>query len=189
MREYITHNHTAVHQSMQFQKCKAKLRPGDIMMVWDFAMDYSHHHQNGLQRDNWGVWRTTLLPVAIYRVGADGQLKLDIFYSDDLNHSNKMVQYCLEKVVRHYQGVLEADGQNLRRVFIWSDGCAAQFKSRHMITYEVVQSLHLSYETRDGRKVPSPKTQHHFFASCHGKNLSDALSGMIKRDGVSWYLL
>jgi hypothetical protein len=186
MREYIIHNHIAVHQSFAFNRCRSKLRPGDIMIVLDFSMNYSHKHQDALQSDHWGAWQTTILPAIIYRVNEKGQLLLEayVFYSDDLHHSNKFVQHCIEKLVKHYQGMVEGekDGKkiDLRRVFLWSDGCSAQFKSRHMMLYEAVTSLRLTHTRRDGEVVESPTFQHHFFASCHGKNLCDAMAGLIK---------
>lgn len=182
LREYILHDHKARHQSKEFQRCRDKLRTGQIMIIGDFAMNYGHHHQDGLQGDHWGVWQTTILPFVIYRRGKDGRLLLEsyVVYSDDLNHSNKFVQHAIAEVVRHYQVILEVDSVDLTHVFMWSDGCAAQFKSRHMMRWYAVESADVTHQRNDGSKVCAPLFRHEFFASCHGKNLCDAMAGFIK---------
>ena len=96
MKEYVIHNHVAIHQSVEFQRCKSQLRPEDILAIADFGMNYSHRHQDGCQQEYWAAWQTTLLPFVIYRMGKNGKLLLEayIIYSDDLNHSNKFVHVC-----------------------------------------------------------------------------------------------
>ena len=49
-----------------------------------------------------------------------------------------------------------------------------------MMLYEVVGSLNMTHLREDSRVVEALQFMHNFFASCHGKNLCDALSGMIK---------
>lgn len=72
------------------------------------------------------------------------------------------------------------DDQDLTQVFMWSDGCSAQFKSRHMMRWYAMDSPGLTHQRDDGREVDAPLFWHSFFASCHGKNLCDAMAGFIK---------
>lgn len=64
-----------------------------------------------------------------------------ILYRDDLNHSNKPVQYCTNKSMKHYQGVMGEEGCDRKRVFLGSDGCSIQIKSHHMVLYEAIPAL------------------------------------------------
>ncbi|CAM9963133.1 unnamed protein product, partial [Choristocarpus tenellus] len=52
---------------------------------------------------------------------------------------------------------------------IWSDGCGSQFKNRWQMWW-VSQSL-----VRMGISAV-----HNFFASCHGKSLSDGVGAVVK---------
>ena len=112
----------------------------------------------------------------------NGKLVLEarVYTSADLNHSNNMVQYCLEDLIRAYTNDMREEGVKVRRVYIWSDGCSQQFKSRYQALWVALTARkRLSYTAVDGEVVVI-EVHHHFFASCHGKNLSDALSGLIK---------
>lgn len=42
--EDIIHKPTAVPQSFTFNPCRSRLKPGDIMMRWDYSMNDSHRH-------------------------------------------------------------------------------------------------------------------------------------------------
>ena len=58
--------------------------------------------------------QTTILPFVVYRQIKD-ELRLEghVFASDDLNHSNKMVQHCMSIVIQHYQEVLHSEGKTV----------------------------------------------------------------------------
>ena len=118
--KYTKHNHIARHQAREFQNCKRRLRVGDIMIIVDFAMNWCHRHQDELQSAHWCPWQTTLLIFVVYR-RVKGGLRLEghVFYSDDLNHSNKMVQHCFEIEVKHYQKVMREEGGSLQGIHIW----------------------------------------------------------------------
>ncbi|CAM9660217.1 unnamed protein product, partial [Choristocarpus tenellus] len=57
----------------------------------------------------------------------------------------------------------------LEILHIWSDGCGSQFKNRRQMWW-VSQSL-----ARTGISVVN-----NFFASCHGKSLSDGVGAVVK---------
>jgi len=186
VEDYRPHEYVAQNQAREFQKCKTTLQEGEIMVVLDFGMKKTHQHQDALQSDHWSAWQTTLLPMVIYRVKG-GKLVLEsvIYYSDDLNHSNKFVQKCLTDLAMRYHRQMKEEGHQLRNIILWSDGCAAQFKSRHQMLWIAHQSKEdLKYKGKNGSVLPAPTVEHHFFASCHGKNLCDAMAGLVK----SWLM-
>jgi len=180
MKKFVVHAYDAKWQADEFQRCKDGLGPEDICIVIDFAMNYGHAHQDAVQSEHWSKHQSTVAPVAIWYRDKDGNLVMEaiIFISEDTKHSNKFVQYVLEKVIKSYQEKLwgECNERELKRVHVWSDGCAGQFKNRNQLYWLVRIINSLSFKAA----VSGPYVSHNFFASCHGKGPSDALAAIIK---------
>ena len=87
-----------------------------------------------------------------------------VFLSDDLSHDSNMVQVILEKTKVYLQGVMQ-----LEKMVIFSDGCAAQYKSKRPF-------FHLAL-TADA----DVQMERCYFGSRHGKSLCDACGGVVKR--------
>ena len=181
MKKFVVHAYDAKWQADEFQRCKDGLGPNEICIVIDFAMNYGHAHQDAVQSEHWSKHQSTVVPVAIWYRDKDGNLVMEaiIFLSEDTKHSNKFVQYVLEKVIKAYQEKLwgDNDERELKRVHVWSDGCAGQFKNRNQLYWLVRIINSLSFKTA---AVSGPYVTHNFFASCHGKGPSDALAAIIK---------
>jgi len=101
-----------------------------------------------------------------------------VYTSADRQHTHNFVKVVLDDVLAYYKAVMEeaAGGQKgffLRRMCLWSDGCAAQFKNRFQMS-KLVELV--TKDTRFGLEG----AEHHFFASCHGKGPSDAVGGWTK---------
>ncbi len=179
MKKFVVHAYDAKWQADEFQRCKDGLGRHDICIVIDFAMNYGHAHQDAIQSEHWSKHQSTVVPVAIWYRDKDGNLVMEaiIFISEDTKHSNKFVQYVLEKVIKAYQEKLWGDDEReLKRVHVWSDGCAGQFKNRNQLYWLVRIINSLSFKAA----VSGPYVSHNFFASCHGKGPSDALAAIIK---------
>lgn len=154
-------------------------------------MNYNHEPQDSLQQNFWISMQSTMVPVAIFRK-LNGLIVQEAmtFISTDTNHDNKMVQHILSKVISHYQKqVLKDDGVELKHVYLWTDGCAAQFKCRFQFHWLSQLGKYLAEFDRRvldtegilfdvAGKVPI--VSHSFFASCHGKGPCDALAGIYK---------
>jgi hypothetical protein len=110
-----------------------------------------------------------LIPVIVYTREASGDITKtcawsEVFLSDDLKHSNQMVQHVLNSVVQK----LVVKNTALSHVHIWSDGCGDQLKNRwqaYFICTHGFRGIHFS---------------HNFFQSCHGKGPSDSEGAVIK---------
>lgn len=179
MKKFVVHAFDAKWQADEFQRCKDTLGLNDICIVIDFAMNYGHAHQDAIQSEHWSKHQSTIVPVAIWYRDKYGNLVMEaiIFVSEDTKHSNKFVQYVLEKVIKAYQEKLWGDNEReLKRVHVWSDGCAGQFKNRNQLYWLVRIINSLSFKAA----VSGPYVTHNFFASCHGKGPSDALAAIIK---------
>ena len=87
-----------------------------------------------------------------------------VIFTPDLNHSNKMIQFIIEKAVVEYKQQSEHD---ISHMHIWSDGCGSQLKNRWQL-YWLMEGL-------GNIKLP-----HNVFQSCHGKAPSDSEGAVVK---------
>ena len=53
-------------QALQFDEAKKQLQIGDILLIMDFATNYSHHRQDEIHGAFWCRRQTTLHPIIIY---------------------------------------------------------------------------------------------------------------------------
>lgn len=94
-------------------------------------------------------------------------MEYHFYISDDKKHDSYFVQHCLQL---HWDSVLEG-GFTPRNHWIWSDGCAGQFKSR--IPWYFVS------------RYPEITNGHNcmwsFFGSGHGKGPHDGAGAVLKR--------
>ena len=168
--QYVLHSHISKHQSRAIKRCEATLKHGDVIIITDFGANIDHKHQDGRQSEHFSHYQTTILPMVILRKDGKGiRLEALIFISNDTTHSNAFVQYCLNKTIEKMDDRTEG---GVKRVHIWSDGCAQQFKNRYQMLYVA--------DGKKGKEGQIITVFHHFFASCHGKNLCDAVTGFVK---------
>ena len=119
-------------QAQSLTQAIDSVRSGSIVVIADFAMNYTHEHLTEFGEEHWAAWQTTVLPVVVYWRGENSVVWAEDYVglSDDLNHGNASVQHVLEDVVQFYrQRLLTKTGEHLRAVSFWSDGCAGQFKN------------------------------------------------------------
>ena len=170
------HQHVASTQARSFKEMCETVKEGDLIICTDFSMNLGHAHQHSFQNEHWCKFQSTMMPMVCIRRDKHGNVALEaiVAVSDDLTHSNNFVHHCLEFTINKYQDVTEG---GIAHVHIWSDGCSEQFKSKYQMMWvsEARTTANLIY--KDG---PPPIIHHHFFASCHGKNMCDGLAGYIK---------
>ena len=157
---------------------------GMLYSIMDFAMNYSHNHLTETQSESFAKNQTTLLPVVVWFLaptGRDGKMEVQqhsrVYLSEDRRHSNNFVQKVLDDLLTHFKGVMEKAAAGveecaMRRLSLWSDGCGGQFKNK----WQMAKLVDLLGDTR----FNLVGTEHHFFASCHGKGPCDGLGGWTK---------
>ena len=154
-------------QYMQLRTLRANLLHTWAIVTCDFAENYLCKYQSEVQSAHWGYNQVTVHPVVLeYRCFDCAEPVMDylVFLSDDLNHDSNMVQVILEKTKVYLQGVMQ-----LEKMVIFSDGCAAQYKSK-------LPFFHLA-QTADA----DVQMERCYFGSRHGKSLCDACGGVVKR--------
>ena len=156
-------------QSTQFIECKQQLQPGDVMMVMDFAQNFSHHRQDEIQGAFWNRAATTLHPIVTYypcmKEGCTQLVKDEIMLiSQDKTHDYLAVNAYLERALKYLK---EEKGIEPKRLILWSDNCASQYKCRQIFKM-------MSEET----KVPC---QRNYFCAKHGKAEADGAIGRLSQ--------
>jgi hypothetical protein len=158
---YKQYRQTAHWQAEQFDACIDGLGEHQIAVLIDFSMNYSHLHLEETSGEHWCHHQTTIVPVVVYRrVGSEVQAHSRVFMSNDLIHSNQMVQHIMNTVLSTEK---EADPQ-LSHIHMWSDGCGSQLKSRWQIWW----LTQINCKDWGGGRCRVHITGN-YFQSCHGK--------------------
>jgi hypothetical protein len=170
LQEFVSHNFVARWQDVQCRLSMKELPADAILSHVDFAENYSFEIQNEIQSMHWHSSQITILVHITYRLDAltNSMVKESHFYlSDDKTHDTLFVQHCF---LQHWEW-LKGQGVNVARHWVWSDGCAGQFKgSRPM--YFVSR-----YPGLTGGCVMS----WNFFGTGHGKGEWDGAGAVVKR--------
>ena len=157
-----THLFNFRFQHQEFERCKQSLMEGDILLVCDFATNFSHMEHEEPQGAHWNRPQTTVHPMVCYFKCPTCNTHLvtdEIFIaSDDLQHDFHAVAAFENKMEEH----LEDNNISVKRIFRFSDNCAAQYKSKNVMDW-------LSRKQKP--------YQANYFCSKHGKGPSDGLAG------------
>ena len=103
--------------------------------------------------------------VTILREGKESILDSFVVISDDLKHDSTAVLVFFHKLF----GRIKAKYKHVQNIHIWSDGCAAQYKSK-------LPFFHISR----GLGQESYTLTWNFFGSRHGKSAADGEAGVVK---------
>lgn len=156
-------------QEEQYERCKAGLHDGDALFVMDFAQNMELRLNHEVQSAHWSHRGATVHPVIMmfFVVGKDGKRYRVthelIFISSDKTHDVHLVENFLEIAVRHLRQDLNYD---LKRLFVWTDNCAAQYKCYH------------AFERLSTRQYIC---LHNYFCPSHGKGPADSAVGRLSK--------
>ena len=133
-------------QDEQFKLCRDTFPLGTILSVVDFAENYSLQPQNEIQSQYYHSEQVSIMVHITYRHGPDSTeenqmiLKESHFYiSDDRTHDFHYVQHCFQL----FYDRLITGGTPFHQHWIWSDGCAGQFKNARV--FQWLSLLHIKY--------------------------------------------
>ena len=159
------HLHDAKWQWTQYVMAKASLTEGELLMVLDFAENFRTIYQNEVSSAHWSYTQVTIHPFACHYIcPRDGALVTDnfIIISDNLKHDANAVKIYTSLVLR---SIKEERGITVTSIVQFTDGCAAQYKSR-------LPFLHISE-----MEIPTVRS---YFGSRHGKGPCDGLAALVK---------
>lgn len=152
-------------QGDQYEKCKSSLKGSDIIWVVDFAKNLEIRQQAELQRSFYSRQAATLFSSVIYYrcpYGCGQLVTVKVMgISADLKHDAYLVRAFQLATYRY----LAKSGIIPGKIYMWSDNCSSQFKSK-------LPFAHMSSS--------SWKIEHNYFGAEHGKGPADAFVGRVK---------
>jgi len=174
LEKLLPHSFIAKKQAEYYRERKDNLCDGEMLVLMDFAENYSFILQDEAQGYHWTNDACTLHPVVLY-YSQDGHtvFKSMCFVSDDLIHDVSFVYEIQRRVVDFVKG------QNLtiKSIEYFTDGCAAQYKNCKSF-------LNLCEHENDF----GIKAKWSFFATSHGKSACDGIGGSVKRTVTKYNL-
>ena len=168
------HHYIAKHQSSHLQQLKDNLKSNEIIILLDFAENYSFVVQDAAQGYYWDNSQCTLHPFAVYYLQTDSmekQLKCSSLcvISDALKHDTVAV-YTFISTIMPFVKTLVPD---LKKIYYFSDGAASQYKNCKNVTNLMFHNSDFNIDA-----------EWHFFATSHGKSPCDGIGGTVKREAA-----
>jgi hypothetical protein len=126
------HHFTAKSQAMFLKNLKVDLKPDEVIMLLDFAENYSFVVQDASQSFHWNNTQATLHPFVLYSVDGCGNLECSSFciISDSMSHSTAAVHVFQKKVLNNVKQL--KPGLELSHIHYFSDGAASQYKNKYV---------------------------------------------------------
>ena len=119
------HHFIAKAQSSYLTKLKESLSPNQLIVLLDFAENYSFIVQDAVQGHHWNNSQATLHPVVIYYMQDSILQSYSIcVISDDLNHITRSVHAFQEKIM----SIIKERFTKVTEIIYFSDGCSKQYK-------------------------------------------------------------
>ena len=162
-----SHSYIAKAQSKYLKTRKENLDDTTVILLCDFAENFTYVIQDEIQSYHWTQNQATIHPIVMYYKADDTIMhKSFCFISNELHHDTAMV-YSIQKmflthIKRHFPKVTKVE--------YFSDGCAAQYKNRYNFA-------NLCMHMQDF----GLNAEWNFFATAHGKSPCDGIGGIVKR--------
>lgn len=153
-------------QSKYFEEKKENLEENECVLQVDFAENYEALYQDEISSAHWNHLQATVFTSYTWLKGAKRPMAI---ISDELSHDKTAVWVFMKAILTK----LKNEFPQLEKVFVFSDGCAAQFKNRYTLQ-------NLCFMNKDFRFTG----EWNFFATSHGKGAVDSIGGTIKRKAL-----
>ena len=140
LEKFPAHRFRAKWQHEQLQNLLDNLPFGHVCCIHDYSENYSCQHQDQIQSCYYGQTQASLHVTVLHRhalLAIDGEesseddprIVTEHLYviSPDLRHDHHSVQGCRNNVVSYLKEI----GCHVEFMHEWTDGCSAQYKSRH----------------------------------------------------------
>ena len=166
------HSFIATQQSQFMKEIKEGPMDGEVLVIGDFAENYSFVLQDEIQGYHWTNSQATIHPFVVYhRLPVEGNESSDlkeisfVVISDHLSHDTVVVYHFQCKLIKFLKEIMP-----FKKVIYFSDGAASQYKNRknfiNLVNHEADFGMPADW---------------HFFATSHGKGPCDGVAGTVKR--------
>ena len=167
----LTRHHIISRKQQEYFKyMKENLPDDELIVIGDFAENYSITVQHEIQSFHWTNIQLTLHPFVVYynqtvdNVKSLGH-KSYCFITEYLKHNSSAVYEFQKQLI---EDLLDS-GLKIKKIHYFSDGCAGQYKSLYSFT-------NLCHHLSDF----GIEAEWNFFATSHGKNPCDGVGGCLK---------
>ena len=153
------HIHVKWVQANCYNDIKENLKENDVILHVDYSESYERKHQNKAQRACFDHTAISIFTACCYLKDENGKLeKESVTLTSELSdHSRSAAITCVMKMMEF----IREKHQHLPlhiNVYVWSDGCASQFRSRFVFSLlsTIDSSINLSqfYNKRHHSKGP-----------------------------------
>ncbi|KAJ9516619.1 hypothetical protein QJQ45_015205, partial [Haematococcus lacustris] len=144
--EYIWHHHIAHHQLATFtahQTAVHSSHPGMVVISCDWSERFTVQRPQEIQSEHWCPHTVGILVACVYFKTASDAYREETVYvlTDGNDQSAPVTQAALYQVIAHLK---HNAGMDLQELFMWSDGCAGQFKGTPALQQHRRMALNLS---------------------------------------------
>lgn len=161
------HHYIARFQAGALKAQKEGLKPEEVIVIGDFAENYSFVVQDAIQGWHWVNSQATLHPFCIYYKDANELKHLSLcIISNHMSHNTATV-HSFQRVLIQY---IKQQLPNVTFIKYFSDGAASQYKNFKNFA-----------NIRFHREDFGLDCDWHFFATSHGKGPCDGVGGVVKR--------
>lgn len=161
-----SHHFISKHQSSYLKQLKENLKNSDIIILMDFAENYSFVVQDAVQGFHWENSQASLHPFVVYFGGKELQSLSICMISDCLRHDTIAVHAFLIELISY----LKIKIPGMKHIHYFSDGSAAQYKN-------FKNFVNLCLHEKDFGVT----AEWNFFGTSHGKSPCDGIGGTAKR--------
>ena len=161
------HIYTKRQQQAEFKRLKEEIKENEIIIYLDYSENYKSQHQNEIQSAYFGHTSFSLFTACTYyRTCNDKEIeKIPITITTEANDKSRITAIsCVNMVINHSIGKIV---NNIEKVIVVSDGCAAQFRSKYVFMLLTTIQPDLSLEW-------------HYNEAHHGKGPMDGIGGTVK---------
>jgi hypothetical protein len=158
------HSFTKDQTQIHFNVLRKDSSPENILLQVDFAENYAAQYQNEIQSAHWGNPQVCVFTGVVWY--GDEKASYAIV-ADNISHD----RFCVDVFIRKIIDIYKEKFPTLKTVNIFSDGCAAQFKSRY--NFANMTLMKKDYDLAE--------LTWSFFATSHGKGAVDGIGAVVKR--------
>lgn len=166
LQPFAMHRFMAGHQHQLYRDVVSQLQMDEIVVIHDFAENYSVIVPNEVQSMHWVNIQATVYVSVITRHDTNSTPQVPIlvdehhiFISEDTNHDCHFVNHCKTLL-------LDRLSLPITRIFEFCDGAASQFKSSTALAYIACSTI---------------PTIRYYWETSHGKHKADGAGGVIKQ--------
>ena len=160
------HIFTKRQQFAEIRRITENLDEDELIIHLDYSENYKCQQQNEIQSACFGHKQFSLFTACTYYRSKEVSLeKLPITVTTEENDKSRIASIsCVNKVISHS---ITKVHQEITKVYIVSDGCSAQFRSRYVfyLLTCIHQQLHIEW---------------HYNEAHHGKGPMDGIGGAVK---------